>query len=255
MATDLLELRERIESSRIEIADLADLVSEFSKANFRIIQSNTPNRNALDLYIMQLAPVPTRIKSKAGMIANELRACLDGLACALAVRHSGNSKDTYFPISKSIDIFNDDGKRKIRKMSAQDRDIVAGLKPYREGNPTLFGLHEADRTRKHIKLSGAGVTDTDILVGGALLKKGGGGGLMNCRINNIFIERMIFSNDMRIKDVNRLTPLVTGVPRELQIKAWADVAYAEPPELDGKGLVDTLSSFADEVSNIITLFD
>jgi hypothetical protein len=192
------------------------------------------------------------------MIANELRACLDSVACQLAIRNGKDPKNVYFPISKSKEIFEDDGMKKIRKLSASDQAAIVDLAPYKEANPTLFGLHEADRTRKHQRLGAAASRNTQSNIGNVFR---GGSDTRNSRISNLNLNG-VFVRDLYFFGIDpgkivlgKEFIFASGVPVNLPFSIDFDVAYEEPPELDGQSVGQALTGFADAVADIVSKFD
>lgn len=105
-----------------------------------------------DLYAKQEAAYPTQLAQKAGMIANELRACLDSLACELAIRNGGTTSGVQFPIMRSEAAFRTSGRKWIHKLSTDDQARIERLRPFADGESLYWTLHQIDRQRKHIKL-------------------------------------------------------------------------------------------------------
>lgn len=153
MSHDLQEIQERLAHCWTKLEGLAQLLVKTSGELVRI-EDQRPRPNELILTATLVSTVPVSVRSEVGMLANELRAILDALACRLAERHSNTSKGTYFPITKEEEYFKDECKRKLRRLSPRDVDHTASFRPWRGGHETLFKLHEADRIRKHQKLLG-----------------------------------------------------------------------------------------------------
>ena len=110
MADDLTELHERVEASRHAIVNLSRDIKKFcdeyivmsrSSESWAILLNPDDNKITEAIFLKQTNKVPVGILSAAGMITNEIRACLDGLACALAVRNDKTTDNVYFPISRS----------------------------------------------------------------------------------------------------------------------------------------------------------
>lgn len=151
MASDLNEIDERLSNCSAEYDRYSRAVMDFANHGFA---SRWDQKGPfVQAYATMLKPIPTALRSHAGMIMNEARACLDGLACLLAARNGkANSRDTYFPVSRSEDIFRTDGMKKIKSLSSADQKVIIDLRPYRGGDNRLWFLHEADRVRKHTRL-------------------------------------------------------------------------------------------------------
>lgn len=261
MADDLTEFHERVHHCRVELSDLDAIGREWAARGVQF--SGVPAGHALlanptkySLRATILEEPPVAFRSKTGMIANELRSCLDGLACQLAIRHSGSEAGTYFPISKSKAIFDDDGRRKMKRLSSADQNTIAQLAPYQGGDDLLFGLHELDRTRKHIRLGAAVGRSTIALgIGGVFKVTGGASGVLSqCEVDGVWIERIEF-HDPGVPPIGQPVTVAEGIPWGLPATPTVDICFQEPIELADLSVVLTLSRLADRVAEIVTLFD
>ena len=160
MSADLIEIRERLRYQLSKIESLEKDLTNYAgesiifrrEHNGDAIVGGTDDGEYFSLFAVMMAPVPISVRADAGLIANELRSCLDALACVLATRNLKSPKSTYFPISKTKCVFFDDGVKKLRNISIADQHYIMSIKPYGGGNSVLYGLHEIDRTRKHTRL-------------------------------------------------------------------------------------------------------
>lgn len=96
--------------------------------------------------------IPLDIAVRAGEVLFNLRSALDQVACALAIKHSGLSKDTYFPFGKTLDIFERELPAKTKKLPPDAIDLIRTLQPYKGGNDLLWSLHDLNRQDKHVSL-------------------------------------------------------------------------------------------------------
>ena len=86
MSDVLTEIRERLQFATDELASLRGAIGSFISASVEVW--NDGSFGGIFTVKARLArPLPTSIRSKAGMIANEVRSCLDNLACRLAERN------------------------------------------------------------------------------------------------------------------------------------------------------------------------
>jgi hypothetical protein len=94
---------------------------------------------------------PARWGTIIGDVVHNLRTALDYLAYLLVVANGHTpGKDTYFPICNSKETFEAVGlKRMIKDASPEAKRRIASLRPYREGNKTLWVIHELDISDKH----------------------------------------------------------------------------------------------------------
>lgn len=259
MKLDCLELFERADAAQHEIDDLKVRVDEFVKDAVRIeVNQSRASRfgqqTLSELWLTQTKPVPVALRAKAGMIANELRAILDGLATCLAIRNGGSARSAYFPISRSEEIFANDGRRKISSWRPEDVTILELLRPFKGGNDLLFALHEADRTRKHQRLGSclAGATRFDIP--GVIAAEGD----IELSVENVVLNG-VRHGGIKLNTRSGLTEvgvprLVGTVPSSLPYSVKTDIAYADPPELAGKPIVPTLRAFADLTRSVVGMF-
>lgn len=238
MHEELQELIERIDACDAEINGLsADITSYFEKHLEHWIAYK-------DGFTMLCAKVdrlpPTRIRSKTGMIANELRSVLDSLACHLAERHSQTSKETYFPISKSEAIFRSDGHKKMKKLHPADQAAIEALKPWKDGHDILFPLHKADLLRKHRKLLAASGSGQMVIAEGQagffLHYVGRAEGIIQ-NANEYFL----------MQEWQNIISAAEIVPNFFMM-------YLEPEDLSGKEVVEFLNRSSATVREIVLIF-
>lgn len=198
---DLNEISERLEFCRSRIILLGDETDRYFKENLIITLADLSDGKVNVLGRLK-SKLPISLRSTTGMIANEIRACLDALACKLAQQNGKSTSRVYFPISKSKDIFDKDGMNKIKKLSSEHKAEICKLKSYRKGNAALWHLHESDRLRKHLGLTPSfSVADmifeggiqiancTDININGKSIYRVNSGAL-NEKADTLLIERM-----------------------------------------------------------------
>lgn len=256
VADDLAELHERAQYCREGIATLKGDIVTWAAASisYRTRPSIVVDLRELHLFATLLAPVPIRLRINAGMIANELRSCLDALACQLAIRNGKTTAGVYFPISKSEEIFEDDGRQKIKKLAQQDQATIANLKPWGGGNLFLSLLHEADRIRKHIKLiaSGAG---GGMMVGNVVTQPGQQIVFERCWIGGFYVRRMRCLPDTAFSEVGEEVAVAEYIPNGLALRPVPELYYAEPGPLMNCPVLSMLGNACEEVDKIIRLFD
>jgi hypothetical protein len=256
MINEFNELKERVCLVNDDINSLTQIVADYIDSGLDGAARPTPLRDTFDLYIVQKSPVPVLIKSRVGTITNELRACLDALAVYLAIRNGRNEKDVYFPISKSKEIFETDGRKKIKKLSEVDQNTIAQLNPYRGGHQWLWPLHEIDRKRKHIRLSAFTGTSTKVVLGdNAHLISGNAKVWIQCsNYGGVYIDDMEV-NTGRINDKETEQVFAIGVPKGLKVQAEYALGFLEPEELHNQSMIGVLTKFAKAVHETIELFN
>lgn len=191
-----------------------------------------------------LAHPPVSIRSEVGMVVNEQRSILDNLASALARRNGANHvNDVYFPITSTKSGFYEElGKRKIRKLSCEDRNKIELLKPWlpsdentEDGNIILFMLHTADRIRKHQNLL------RWACIGG--VHTFGSGYIGSMHAMNVKFDQL---------NQEHILAMVENVTCDIGVRI--DLVYAEPAILDRKPVFLLLREFNKQISNILSSF-
>ncbi len=252
---DLDELIERVALCRTEISALTKDVQAFRDASLTTQTLGTPQH--YDIFVTLKQDVPVRLRQKAGTIANELRSCLDGLAVQLAKRNGATDEQvskTYFPISRSAANFNSDGRKKIKFLSAPDQQKIIGLNPYDGANNLLFGVHEADRIRKHQRL-GLFAGNTDLIV--ARTRVPSNFLIADCIFGGHVIEKFMAEQDPQTQFVTKAgesVRIASGKGTPPPVTRLFNVVYQEPDTLKGRPIIETLSAFCDTVENIIRMF-
>lgn len=257
MTNDLTEIEERLSYSRDEWTSLCKDVETYIGTSVQIFSEGN-FAGSFQISAKLVRPVPTAIRSKAGMIANEIRSCLDALACRLAERNGKSVSKVYFPISKSKEVFDDDGLRKISKLSAKDQQKIIGLAPYREGNPMLWALHEADRTRKHQRLvtSSTGNTGVDFFSGPSSLSRLFGphshGTFFGCNVDGRSVTNLSIGHYEM--PVGKVVVVAHGLALSEGVGPTFTVNYDEPSEIAGMPVLEALDRFLIEVGTVVGMF-
>ncbi len=249
MEHDLAEAHQRLDYCDAESADLTIKISAFFQNSFEIRFQRSFETKVLhgdfETHIQAriTSPVPIEIRAKVGNIINEARSVLDHLANVLAERNGfPNSRRTYFPVSETIEKFREDGKKKIAKLRQEDQDLIVELQPMGEKRPLIYGFHEFDIIRKHIRLGvqvpaldGFGVSSPD---GGNIiidyLKPIRPAPKLGLEWNTIYRFRAL----TRV----RLTPNV-------------QLTFISPVQISGQSVTSALPALVREVRQIVTMFD
>lgn len=188
-------------------------------------------------YVQLTRPLPTDFRIEAGTIIHELRATLDNLACVLAIRNGKSAKDTYFAISRSMAIFQQDGlKKKLRNLSDNDKAVIASLEPYDGGNPMLFALHKCDLVRKHQRLIATSSGIRQFGIGNARITS-----LKTFPIGPITMEPQAFA--------------LMGKGTWVEMKIAIDMSLSEPEAIEGRPIAAVLRDFTSLVDSIISIFE
>jgi len=97
---------------------------------------------------------PYAIPIVIGDICHNLRSALDIMICDIASLRGAGLSDMEFPFKETKAVFEEYLKKapkdcKIKKLGSDIVDMVADLRPYRDGNTLLRGLHDLNNQDKH----------------------------------------------------------------------------------------------------------
>jgi hypothetical protein len=215
------------------LESLAQLLQKTTK-DIILFEPERPSVSELILKATLVSQIPVSVRSQIGLLANELRAILDGLACTLAIRNSGDCRQTYFPITQTEEFFENESKRKLRLVSEADVAKIRDLRPWGGGHPVLFKLHEADRIRKHRKLLGcAGGTDISVLDG---------------TLGKMVLNPAIFT------EIGQSEVILHAVDTKMNFEITTSIGYIEEGYLKNVRAGELLEDSYTSVRDILTMF-
>ena len=232
---DLQEIYERIAYAESEVPDIEQAVSDYLNANTELRTRKGITGTVVS--VRREKPLPIALRSKIGIVINEIRSSLDELACRLAVRNGKTMRDVHFPISKDRAAYLKDAPRKIGKLSIADQHALNGLGLNGEDRPFLFGMHDVDRVRKHQR-SFVGQIAT------AGLEMLGPGDFYG----------MSYVGPVAV-DENWRPVIVAHFLNTVEIKVGLAATFAEPSQLEGINVTAGILRFASEAKDIVRLFD
>lgn len=240
MADDLADHKARIGYCWGEIDALENAIDAFITSGSYRITHEVDEATGDGIFYVQLArQIPKQIAIKTGSIAHELRATLDALACTLALRNAKTTNQVYFPICADEAEFLDPkrGREKIKKLSQQNQEAIAALRPWQAESPLLHALHLSDRTHKHTRL---------IVIGSDTGQVGLG---FNSNGFVRFLKARVEINDhpeafMRI-----------GKGSYMEVTIGADVTMSEPDSIRSRPVATVLREFASLTKSIVERFD
>ncbi len=260
MSDDYIPLQDRINSCRVLISELGAEVRSFFENAIDVQTPAGDNKDTHHVVVFLTQELPAGITVKAGAIANELRSCLDALACRLAVDNGKSLSNVYFPIFSSLEAFEKDDRKRMQKFSDTVKRTIANITPYGGGHPVLFGLHEADRLRKHRGLIRSKCRNKSVQA------KIGSGHSIHAQGNSTITIGKVTRPDGRI---DRNVGVCSGVLLEevgdgymvssnvlygAPVKLMYSVYYHAPEAIKGRDVVNFLNEAADAVESVISLF-
>jgi hypothetical protein len=259
VAARIALIKLKIERAKKHICDLGREKAIFLDPNPYVVTGEYYSEHNATIYFLDHpASIPDSVRLIAGDAAHNLRTALDHLACLLVEANGGIvSNSTAFPICESLAKYEIESGRKTEGMRQEARDAIKRTAPYRGGNDTIWGLHELDRIDKHRLL---------ITVASIIHKFGFEVGVKE-------LEEMLPGFRFNPKDFPRTTawfdPLdrkfgaekgdpiftITGnYEADKNVKFAFDIALGEPEVFKGRPLVETLSTAAETIDNLVSDF-
>lgn len=252
---DLREIFDRLSVAREDISLLEEDSATTFKNSFQFDFEPNGIPDECNVVCRRLKPLPLKLAIRSGTIINELRACLDSLACVLAERNGKTRNKTTFPISSSKELFETEGMKKIKKLSDGDKSKIKKIKPYKEGNTTLFRLHHSDIERKHIKLLSLANSNIGALFGGGF--EAGGGGwhiIQRGNFNGVHVNHMRYKSGLVIPDNGEPIILVYGLPLKLGFELQMNIKFTHPKVIEGLDFLNTIKGFSEVVESTVSQF-
>lgn len=247
---------EILERLAIVNSDTDDLEKNIDRYVFETCTAkNEPNptiKNAYDCSITYKPGKLTKIKVSAGNLVHEVRSCLDSFAVMLANLNGKPGRNTYFPISKTKAIFDADGKRKIKELSAKHQSALLALNTHGEANPFIYGMHALDTQRKHVKLSVLSANNDLTKIPGFSVKNAGSLSFQNLTFNGFFTENMRIMSGKQISE--RGTLVATGVPAGFPMLVYVSISFKELKNVDDSRVVHCIRKFSEFTEQTISSF-
>lgn len=240
MREDLLEPQANVDWAVAQIDVLRDRLNAWKDSTpYSVVREADGETGYEFLKVREIIPLPQVIAVETGIIIHAMRSALDHLAVRLAQRHGHvRPKNVYFPISRSVEVFNCDGLKKMWALSEIHQRIIQDLKPYEGGDNLLAALHQLDIMRKHSRL---------IAVGGTFRQ------LSIVQYGDLELApEWLFTGEF--KDGTPLARVQITEPRA-HPNLTCQVVFDETAYAKNRHIITALREFAARVTDIIRLFD
>jgi hypothetical protein len=243
MRNDLLEAQASIDWPRSQLVPLQGRLDEWLKTSVQIeIRDLTPPTEYNCIVAVEKELLPIAFSVEVGAYINAIRSSLDILAMVLVRRYEINIKEheVSFPVFNSEQDFQKhNGGRFLQHLPNKEREIIASLKPYRDGDAALWSLHHLDIVRKHRRLLDVGIRPIDMALAGTF------------RPGDF---EPLATGIIQINDETVLGLIRKGVP-EPAIRSRFYVGMKETGYLDGNPILETISHLGDVASRVVARFD
>ncbi len=145
-ADRIVLVRAKVERAKHHLRSLEEQLVPYRDKTHPIVYTS----NKMDVTTLPL--LSFNILTTAGDVVHNLRTALDHLAHQLVLVGTPDGtppRQIEFPIFDSEDDYEKRKDAKTRGMRADAIKAIDDLKPYKEGNPTLWRLRELDNIDKH----------------------------------------------------------------------------------------------------------
>lgn len=153
MSTSSLDqINVKVNRARFHLEALSALLGAYFQSQpFSIGTRRDPRTRRLDYFVQDVKPLPTGTSAVVGDVLQNLRSALDHVAYRLVSVGAGiaPSGHVYFPIADSRTAYERKRSNDLRGARPQAIRAVDGLRPYKDGNLTLWQLHKLNIVDKH----------------------------------------------------------------------------------------------------------
>ena len=230
----------------------AFLASQPYKINTKI----DPRSKCLIYYLTKSDDVPEKLSLVTGDIIQNLRSSLDHLAYRLFIVGSDSGSEgrhVYFPICDDLNQYQQEKNKKTKGLPQKAKDLIDTIKPYKEGNETLWKIHKLNNVDKHRLLVTVGSSFGSMDVGAHMQEA----------MRAFFPDINIPSMPLFIEPADILFPLKVGdelfidglnakpIP-EMQFKF--NIVLNEPGIIEGEPLIEVISSMIKCVESLVPKF-
>ncbi|MER9665576.1 hypothetical protein [Mesorhizobium sp. M0203] len=143
----------KIERAKTHIQDLNARIEAFFGDNPYEISSHVDSKRCEEIWEVRLTkPIPPAIFNIIEDAVHNIRAPLDKMLSAYAVRNGKSPRGVWFPIADTLQQLkkpDSQPRRGIKKLPQQVYPFILKSKPYKRGNPLLWWLHQIDIGDKH----------------------------------------------------------------------------------------------------------
>lgn len=189
--------------------------------------------------------IPADTSCLIGDAVHNLRASLDLLACDLVRLNNASADNVYFPFCRNAsELENMIQRRNMHRAAPDIVDLVRAMKPYKDGNPMLRGIHDLDITDKHHSL----IPVASAALQASLILSFTGGPLAHMRSKD----------DCYVQNVSDGTVLDTNMPVDFQTFEHDPIfqlAFAPGDPFEGEPISGTLEKLAKLSAGVIQTFE
>jgi hypothetical protein len=248
MRNDLLEAQASVDWPQAQFLGLNERLEGWLKSNVHIdIEELPPPAECDPIIAVERELLPLAFNVEVGAYINAIRSSLDILAMALVRRYGIeiNPAKVQFPVARSAEDFangNYQGKEFVEMLPPDARRVIDYLRPYSEGNKSLWTLHQLDIKRKHRALLDVQVRPLRLTMAGANISPA---------------DFVPINNETGWLPVNEkmvLGLLRKGAPRP-DMRIMPCIAINEAGVAHRKPVIASLLHFASVATFIIKMFD
>lgn len=259
--SSLDQINVKVNRAKAHLAALNLQIGAYIQAQpFTISTRRDPSTRRLHYFVQDVKPLPTDISAVAGDVLQNLRSALDHVAYQLVLvgRSAAPSGHVYFPIADTRTAYERKRDNDLRGARPEAVRAVDGLRPYKDGNLTLWQLHKLNIVDKHRALIAAGSAYRSVNLGRPLMQRlrdhiatdpNRPPGIPLPPLMDVF-----FNTADRQFPLSAGAVLMTDLPdaepsSDFQFRL--DVAFGEPGIISGEPIAETLTQMAAAVESTV----
>ncbi len=239
MSSTISGIRLKIARANKHIGDLEAGIKSFNKTNPCGVDSDDdPNTGDRVFTFRSTSKIPDDFSLIAGDAIHNLRSVLDHLAWQLVLANqNAPTSITCYPIAETVQKYTSGRTAKTKGMNDSAKKLIDATNPYAGGTDALWTLHKLDIFDKHCLM---------VVCGTAHWHTNRGGG------SSIYPANRIPAGDgteiYRIRRDDR--PKI-----DENIQFTFEIAFLDPPIVQGEAILKTLYDLSDLVEGIVTQFE
>jgi len=255
------QINVKVNRAKAHLAALNAQLGAYIQAQpFSIGTRRDPITRRLDYFVQEVKPLPADTSAVVGDVLQNLRSALDHVAYRLVLVGVGIAPPghVYFPIADSRTAYERKRSNDLRGARPQAIRAVDGLRPYKDGNLTLWQLHKLNIVDKHRALITAGSAYRSVNLGRPLMQRlrdhaatdpNRPPGIPLPPLMDVF-----FNTADRQFPLSAGAVLMTDLPdaepsSDFQFRL--DIAFGEPGIISGEPIAETLTQMVASVESAV----
>jgi hypothetical protein len=199
------------------------------------------------------SPFPDSFSALISYATQDLRACLDGAACAAAICSGKAGSNAPFPFGESSKGLENCIKGRVKHVPSDILTVIRGFKPYKTGDSLLWAINHVANLDKHSNFVIPMAAGMSPVVFTGMLPKSAGATVGTTPTIPVFLP----SNPIWRPENNEIvyvvpsTSIDSKVHADYNIHIMVDIAFGEVEVVGGKPAIGVLNYMIRKVESIL----